>query len=716
MRSEMKTTTFAPVAGSTILAELQAELEKHASDAPGWRAAAQQGFKVAAIVAALDAEREIIAGALLQALLGQGQMEEAAAAALIGEQSARFAMQLNRLGEFQAGPLWTPDRALSAGQADALRRMLLAVVTDPRLVLVRLAEQLRRMREARDLDEAARLRIAWETREIYAPLANRLGIWQLKWELEDLAFRYLEPADYRRIAGELNETRTDREKFIESVRNEIIAELLRVGVTAEVIGRPKHIYSIWRKMRRKGLAFGEVFDIRAVRVIVGTVADCYAALGAVHGRWHYIPGEFDDYIATPKDNLYRSLHTAVIGPGAVPLEIQIRTREMHEHAELGVAAHWRYKEGGTRDAAYDRKIEWLRELLAPAAEAESDNDFLSRVRADLFEDRVYALTPKGEVIDLPSGATPLDFAYHVHTDLGHRCRGARVNGRMVPLDHRLANGEVVEIIRGKEAQPSRDWLVEQQGHLASPRSRAKVRAWFKKRDVGQNREEGRAMLEREIVRLGAQNSLMAELITEFGVSNADALYLALGSGDVSLAQATGAIQRRMRGREALPPVAAAAQAKPVRRNAAGAVEIEGVGDLMSVYARCCNPIPPESVTGYVTVGRGVTIHRSGCSSLARLAARAPERLLQVEWGRSGVARFPVDVVIHAMDRRGLVRDISTLLADEKINIERMTTRTDAAEGSADLSLRLSVPGLHELSRLLARLAALRGVISARRRV
>jgi GTP pyrophosphokinase len=712
----MKTTTFAPVAGSAILAELQASLEKYARDTPGWQAAALQGSAVAAIVAALDAEREIIAGALLQPLLGQGLLEETAAATLYGDQVARFAAQLNRLGEFQAGAQWTPDRVLSAGQADALRRMLLAVVTDPRLVLVRLAEQLRRMREARGLDEAARLRIAWETREIYAPLANRLGIWQFKWELEDLAFRYLEPADYRRIAGELNETRTDRERFIESVRNEIITELERVGVTAEVIGRPKHIYSIWRKMRRKGLAFGQVFDVRAVRIIVETVSDCYAALGAVHGRWHYIPGEFDDYIATPKDNLYRSLHTAVIGPGAVPLEIQIRTREMHEHSELGVAAHWRYKEGGTRDAAYDRKIEWLRELLAPAAEAETDSDFLSRVRSDLFEDRIYSLTPRGEVIDLPSGATPLDFAYHVHTDLGHRCRGARVNGRIVPLDHRLANGEVVEIIRGKEAQPSRDWLVEQQGFLASPRSRAKVRAWFKKRDVGQNREEGREMLGRELLRIGAQNSLMAELIAEFSVSNADALYLALGSGDLSLAQVTGAIQRRMRGRVALPPIPAEPHVKPARRDAAGAVEIEGVGDLMSVYARCCNPIPPEPVTGYVTVGRGVTIHRSGCSSLARLAARAPERLLQVEWGKSRVVRFPVDVVIHAMDRRGLVRDVSTLLADEKINIERMSTRTEASEGSADLSLRITVAGLDVLSRLLARLATLPGVISARRRV
>jgi len=710
----MKTTTLAPAAGSAVLTELRAGLEAHAAADAGWQAAATQGMEVAAIVAALDAEREIVAGALLQPLLQQGRLPETAAASQFGTAAVRLAVQLGQLGEFQAGTQWTPDRALSAGQADALRRMLLAVVTDPRLVLVRLAEQLRRMRRARELDEAGRLRLAWETREVYAPLANRLGIWQLKWELEDLAFRHLEPAEYRRIAAQLKETRADREQYIESVRTEISAELDRIGVRAEVVGRPKHIYSIWRKMRRKGLAFEEVFDVRAIRIIAETVPDCYAALGAVHGRWHYVPGEFDDYIATPKDNLYRSLHTAVIGPGAVPLEIQIRTREMHEHAELGVAAHWRYKEGGVRDAAYDRKIEWLRELLAPAADSESDSDFLSRVRADLFEDRVYALTPKGEVIDLPAGSTPLDFAYHVHTDLGHRCRGARVNGRIVPLNHRLANGEVVEIIGGKQAQPSRDWLVEQQGYLASPRSRAKVRAWFKKRDVGQNRVEGREMLERELLRIGAQHAVISDLISEFGVSNADALYLALGSGDLALAQLTGAIHRRMREPKARPlPVPP--QATSAHRDAAGAVQIEGVGDLMSTYARCCNPLPPEPVTGYVTVGRGVTIHRSGCSNLARLAARAPQRLLQVEWGGTGVERFPVDLLIHAMDRRGLLRDVSTLLADAKVNIERLLTRTDAAAGSADLSLRISVAGLDELSQLLARLSALPGVISARRR-
>jgi GTP pyrophosphokinase len=712
----MKTTTTAAAAGAAVLTELRTLLDTVAADAPAWESAVLQGMESAAILAALDAEREIVAGALLQPLLAGGLLADEPAITAYGAPTVEFAHQLARLGEFRLGGQWSPDRALSAGQADALRRMLLAVVTDPRLVLVRLADQLRRMRRARELDEGERMRLAWETREVYAPLANRLGIWQLKWELEDLAFRHLEPAEYRRIAGWLNESRVERENQIAAVIAMIQEELERAGVAADVVGRPKHIYSIWRKMNRKGLAFEQVFDVRAVRIIAGSIADCYAALGIVHGLWHYVPGEFDDYIATPKDNLYRSLHTAVIGPAAMPLEIQIRTREMDEHAELGVAAHWRYKEGAARDAAYDRKIEWLRELLAPAAESESDSDFLSRVRADLFDDRVYALTPKGEVIDLPAGSTPIDFAYHVHTDLGHRCRGARVNGRIVPLDHRLSNGEVVEIIGGMEPRPSRDWLIEQEGFLASPRSRAKVRAWFKKRDVGQNRQEGRELFEREIARLGAGQPVVSELIGEFGLTGADALYLALGSGELTVAQVAGAIQRRVRGHGAAQPAVELPRIGPRRGPGGAPVQVEGIGDLLSTHARCCNPVPPEAITGYVTVGRGVTLHRSNCRNLARLAARAPERLLQVDWGRSGGRRFPVEIVLHAMDRRGLLRDVTTLVAEEKINIERLASRGDTAQGSADLSLRIEVTGLEELTRLLARLSALPGVISARRRI
>jgi GTP pyrophosphokinase len=711
----MKTTTTEAAAGRAVLEDLRAQLDARAATDDAWAAARQQGEETAGIVAALDAERDIVAGALAQPLLAHGLLPRTEAVAAFGEPAVALAEELGRLGEFRAGGGWAPGRSLSAGQADALRRMLLAVVTDPRLVLVRLADQLRRMRRARELEEAERLHLAWETREVYAPLANRLGIWQLKWELEDLAFRWLEPAEYRRIAGWLNESRVDRERYIEGVLAEISAELAKAGVAADVVGRPKHIYSIWRKMHRKGLAFEQVFDVRAVRIITATVEDCYAALGVVHGRWPYIPGEFDDYIATPKDNLYRSLHTAVIGPSAVPVEIQIRTRDMHAHAELGVAAHWRYKEGAARDAAYDRKIEWLRELLAPAADGESDSDFLSRVRADLFDDRVYALTPKGEVVDLPSGATPLDFAYHVHTELGHRCRGARVNGRIVPLNHRLANGEVVEIIGGKKAQPSRDWLVERDGYLASPRSRAKVRAWFKRRETGENHREGREMLERELSRLGAEHDVTSDLIGEFGLPGADALYLAIGSGELGLAQVAGAIERRQRGRpqpahEAdLPPIGV------VRRERPAAVQVEGVGDLMSTHAKCCNPVPPEPITGYVTVGRGITLHRANCRNLARLAARSPQRLLQVGWGKQAGRRYPVDIVVHAMDRRGLLRDITTVVAEERIDIERLASQGDAAQGSADLSLRVAVGGMEELTRLLARLSAMPGIISARRR-
>ena len=710
----MKTTTSAAAAGAPVLAELRNSLASLATDSSAWPAAEAQGQETAAIVAALDAERDIVAGALIQPLLAQGLLAPAGVATAFGAAIARFAGQLGQLGEFRAGAQWSPERALSAAQADALRRMLLAVVTDPRLVLVRLADQLRRMRHARELDDAARLHLARETREVYAPLANRLGIWQLKWELEDLAFRYLEPDEYRRIAGWLKESRVEREGYIATVIASIREELGRAGVAAEVVGRPKHIYSIWRKMHRKNLAFDQVFDVRAVRIITASIADCYAALGVVHGLWHYIPGEFDDYIATPKDNLYRSLHTAVIGPSAVPLEIQIRTREMDDHAELGVAAHWRYKEGAARDSAYDRKIEWLRELLAPGTDVETDSDFLSRVRADLFDDRVYALTPKGEVIDLPAGATPLDFAYHVHTDLGHRCRGARVNGRIVTLDHPLANGEVVEIIGGKEARPSRDWLIEREGFLASPRSRAKVRAWFKKRDAGQNREEGRELFERELARLGGSQAIVSDLIGEFGHTGADAFYLAIGSGDLPVAQLSGAIQRRIRSRgaEASPELPAIG---PMRMPSRADVQAEGVGDLMTTHARCCNPVPPEAIMGYVTVGRGVTLHRSNCRNLARLAARAPERLLPVGWGKAAGRRFPVEILLHAMDRRGLLRDVTTLVAEEKINIEQLASRGDAAQGSADLSLRIAVTGIEELTRLLARLSALPGVISARRR-
>jgi GTP pyrophosphokinase len=674
---------------------------------------ADRARAIALIVADLTDDDEMLDGTLLYSLIETGALNAEKALANKASTAVRIASELIRLGNFTlATPSRTPG-GLSPHQAEALRKMLLAIVTDPRLVLIKLAVELHRLRESKDAPAAEREQIAYETREIYAPLANRLGVWQLKWELEDLSFRFLEPENYKRVAGWLAAKRVDRERYIEELKTQLQTELAKAHIKADVAGRPKHIYSIWKKMQRKGLSFEQLYDIRAVRVLVDTIADCYAALGIVHGLWHYIPGEFDDYIATPKDNLYRSLHTAVIGPGKLPVEIQIRTHEMHEHAELGVAAHWRYKEGGRGNPAYEQKIVWLRQILEPGEkDAETDGDFLERVRSEIFEDRVYALSPRGEVIDLPRGATPLDFAYHLHTDLGHRCRGAKVNGRMVPLNQPLQNGDQVEIITGKQLNPSRDWLVPSLGYLVSPRNRSKVRAWFRKLDEHQNQQQGRQILERELQRLAIHSVTLPEIISEFGFTNAEQLYQAIGEGDVNAAQISGAILRRAKPQELPSPVPRKPAARP--KDTSG-ITIEGVGDLLSHFARCCGPVPPEQIAGYITLGRGVSIHREDCANFKRLQHAHPERVIAVEWGLSSDRTFPVDVNVRAFDRRGLLRDISAVLADSKINIHAMNTVTHEGDGIADMNLRITVQDLEELSRVLARLQGLPNVLSARRR-
>jgi GTP pyrophosphokinase len=535
------------------------------------------GVEAAQIIGALTGREELAHAVLVRPALNRGGWSAEKLARWVSPEAAHTAAALQDLGELGLPRNWSAAQGLGPQQAETLRKMLLAVVSDPRLVVARLAEHLVQVRHARALIASECERLALEARAVFAPLANRLGVWQLKWELEDLAFRYLEGAEYRRVAAALNERRADRERYIHALCATLRAELKAAGIDAEVYGRPKHIYSIYRKMRTKGLAFDELFDVRAVRIIVASVPDCYAALGVVHGRWRNVPAQFDDYIATPKENLYRSIHTAVVGPEQMSVEIQIRTHEMHAQAELGVAAHWQYKEDGPRDRQYARKIEWVRRLLEPVAAADAERDFLERLRAELFTDRIYALTPKGEVIDLPRGATPLDFAYHVHTGLGHRCRGAKVNGRIVPLTSALKNGEIVEIIVGKEPAPSRDWLARDQGYLASARSRAKVRAWFRKLEP-------------------AAAAAPAALVA--------------------------------------PPAPArpapAIAARPKSRARTG-IEVEGVGDLPMTIARCCGPARPQAIMGYVTLVRGVTIHRGDCASLARMRALKPERVLRVEW-------------------------------------------------------------------------------------
>jgi GTP pyrophosphokinase len=632
----------------------------------------EAGTELAQLAGQLTEEPEIaVAAWIVQARASGLACSAATAATRFGSAAEALARQLELLGDIGLPPDWTASRGLNPQQAETLRKMLLATAADPRLIVARLAMELVRLRHARSLPEAERTRLALEAREIYAPLANRLGVWSLKWELEDLAFRQLEPGDYHRIATALAERRVDREQYIEKVCALLAADLAAAGVRAQVYGRPKHIYSIWRKMQRKQLAFEQLYDVRAVRIVVGSVVDCYAALGVVHGRWRMLPGEFDDYIATPKDNQYRSIHTAVIGPEDRSLEIQIRTRDMHEHAELGVAAHWRYKEGGARDAGYERKIEWARRMLDPLQAGDAGGDFIDRVRQELFSDRLYALTPRGEVIDLPRGATPLDFAYHVHTQLGHSCRGARVNGRIAPLDQPLANGEVVEIITGRSGGPSRDWLNAESGFLASPRSRAKVRAWFHQQDA--------------------------------------ALQAAAGAAAAS----------------ATAPPAAAAAAPPEQlpisappRRASGrsqsAVEIEGVGDMPTTMARCCAPVPPEAIAGYVTLGRGVTVHRAGCRSLARMSARNPERLLRVDWNRSTELQMPVQIRIEAYDRRGLLRDVSDVMAQERLSIEGVNSSTDPADRVATIVMRTAVRDTAQLRQVLNKLAGVNSVLRAQR--
>jgi len=688
-----------------------------ALDIPGaLEPARATALAVAEIVRGLEADEDVVLAALLQPLIETRILEPGAAAARFGAEAARLAQELIPLSRFGLPSDWTPERELEPAQAEALRKMLLALIGDVRLVIVRLAAQLYRMRAAKSADIEVKRKLSIETREVYAPLANRLGVWQIKWELEDLAFRYLEPEEYRRIAAALKARRTDRERYIEELRAGLGRALEQAGVHATVQGRPKHIYSIWRKMRAKQLDFEQLMDIRAVRVLVDSVADCYAALGVVHSLWPFIPGEFDDYIATPKDNFYRSIHTAVIGPEKLPVEIQIRTHEMHAHGEHGVAAHWRYKEGTRTDQAYERKINELRALLAPADGAVdgagAPRDFLDRMRVDLFRDRVYVLSPKGEIVDVPIGGTPLDFAYQVHTDLGHRTRGAKVNGRMVSLDYVLKNGETVEIIAAKSAQPSRDWLLPQSGYLASPRNRSKVKAWFRRLDATRNKSAGREILERELTRLGVAAPPMPELLAELRLESSEALHEALGLGDLSAAQVAGALQRVLPTREARPTEPA--RARPSSTSGVQG-EVQGIGDLLSTFARCCKPVPPEPIVGFITVGRGVSIHSSACANLARLAARAPARVLPVDWGERPGALFAVDLEVRAFDRRGLVRDVSAALADEKISIDSMHTVTDPHDRIALMRIGVSISGLPQLSRVLGRIAQVPNVISARRR-
>ncbi len=605
----------------------------------------------------------------------------------------------------------------SGASAEGLRRLLLALVTDVRVVLIALAWQLVRLRGARDNPQLG-ARLARETMLIHAPLANRLGVWQLKWELEDLAFRFAEPEAYRRVARQVAERRTVREAFIEEFIGRMQEVLRDAGIKGDVLGRPKHIYSIYRKMQQKGLDIQELFDLRAVRVLVSDVPTCYSVLGLVHTHWQPIPGEFDDYITTPKGNNYQSLHTAVVGAEGKAVEVQIRTWEMNAHAELGVAAHWRYKEGGPNDPAFDRKIVVMRQLLDAGEDDLDDESLLESFRSATAEDRVYVLTPQGRVIDLARGATVLDFAYQVHTEVGHRCRGAKVNGRIVPLTHRVSNGDRVEILTAREPRPSRDWLNPRLGFIHGARARGKVRQWFKRESHEEHLAQGRELVEAELQRMSFDEPDLAGVPERFQLKTVDDLYAAVGNGDLTVAQVTGALERL---RAPDTPTQAEdlltrSPKRTTRKTATGdsGITIQGVGNLMTTIARCCQPVPGDPVVGYVTRGRGVTVHRADCPNVLRWQGDEPQRLLDVHWGERDAQRYKVGLQIVAWDRRELFKDISSVMAAEEIPVRDISSHRVDGDERMEVRLQVEVRSYEQLSELLSRLGSIRNVIETRR--
>ncbi len=688
-------------------ASLAAKAWDLASADPEAGAELQLGLRVATVLAGLDSDTQTLAAGLLLPQLEAQRLEGRSLAQTLSPELATLVQDAARLSVMSA------YREAADAQADKLRKMLLSMAQDPRAVIIRLAERLARLRACRQMPFERRL--VEEAIELHAPLAGRLGIWQLKWELEDLAFRHLDPDAYQRIAGWLDERRAEREDYIQRVVAQVYRVLAEAGVKAEVSGRAKHIYSIWSKMRRKELAPQQLRDLLALRILVDEVSQCYAALGLVHGMWRQIPEEFDDYIGRPKPNLYRSLHTAVIGPEERTLEVQIRTHEMHRHAELGVAAHWRYKDGRTGQARESERIAWFKGLLDRGPDVpDGAADLIARVSARTFRERIYVVTPQGRVVDLPLGATPLDFAYAVHTELGHRCRGAKVDGAMVPLAYTLQSGQQVEILAARSGTPSRDWLNPALGYLRSAGARAKVKRWFKEQDRDQHVALGRALIEREQRRTGVTDVNLAVLARRFAQRQVEDLFAALGRGDLSPVQIDQALRETLPKRE---QIAAPVPATPTpTRRARGALEVLGISNLLTRIAGCCRPVPDDPIAGYITQTQGVTVHRQNCPSLLRLAARQPQRLIDIAWGTSSGDTYPTEILVEAVDRRGLLRDVSDAVASADVNIVAINTVSDRNTHTARMSITVEIASAQELDRVFNRIARISGVLYARRRL
>ena len=685
---------------------------------PDGEPALDRALGTAAILAGLKLDPDSIRAALLSGLPAAGAFDADDLAARFGAGVAALVGGVARMGAIRTtSSTGTQDER--AAQAENLRKMLLSMVEDIRVVLIKLAERTQALRSLMNGDSTVRTVVAREVLDLFAPLANRLGVWQLKWELEDLCLRALEPDAYKAIANSLDERRLDRQRYIEDVLANLTRELKDAGIAAEVTGRPKHIYSIWDKMRRKQTGIDALYDIRAVRVLVDSVKDCYAALGLVHHLWTPLAREFDDYIAKPKANNYRSLHTAVIGPEGKPLEVQIRTWEMHQHSEYGVAAHWRYKEGALKgvrhDPTFDDRIAWLRQVLDWKDAVSDSGELLSAFKESLFTDSIYVLTPQGKVVDLQRGSTPVDFAYAVHTNLGHRCRGATVDGVMVPLHYTLKNGQQVEVVTVKQGGPSRDWLNPDLGYVLSHRARTKVRQWFRAQQLEQTVAQGRALVERELARMGYTSLKLDALASKAGFNTAAEFFAAFARDEINTKQVQSAIQAL-----ALPlpppPVAPEPEVQTRQSRASGTgggILVVGVDRLLTGLARCCKPAPPDPIAGFVTRGKGVTIHRASCPNILRMRATQPERLITADWGTPRDEVFPVDIVVEAMDRQGLLRDISEILSREKINVTAANTLSRNMQ--TRMAFTVEVQSIAALKRALALVADVRGVTGAVRR-
>lgn len=611
----------------------------------------------------------------------------------------------------------------NAVQVDNLRNMLLAMVEDVRAVVIKLAERICYLRQIKSADNSKRLLVAAEISSIYAPLANRLGIGQLKWELEDLSFRYLEPEIYKKIAKQLDEKRIDREHYIQNFVNTVKDSLQEMNVNGTAYGRPKHIYSIYRKMQKKNLQFEDLYDVRAVRVVVEKLQDCYAALGAIHTQWHHIPSEFDDYIANPKANGYQSIHTVVLGPEGKAVEVQIRTQKMHEDSELGVAAHWKYKEGsagGKASNGYEEKIAWLRKILAWQEDMADSDDLVDEIRSQVFDDRVYVFTPKGEVIDLPAGATPLDFAYYIHSLVGHRCIGAKVADHIVPFTYHLKTGDQVEILTQKEPNPSRDWLNPNLGYINAPRARNKVASWFRKQDRDKNVQAGRELLENELAKLKLKLSDLSPAVERFNVSSVEDVFAGVGNGDLRINQLLNFLddhhhqqtlaEQDQAALAALEKRSSAFVSKPVGNN----ITIEGESNLLHSIARCCQPIPGEPIEGYITQGRGISIHRKACEQLADLREAHPERLIEASWGDTNSSGYSLTLRLEALDRSGLLKDITTLLSNEKVNVLGVNSVSNIKTQTAIIDLNLEIHSSDNIAKIQNKLKQLKDVAEVRR--